>query len=342
MQGISEKVKRTKVFRYLHSLKAEIIFLQETHWTRKSQIIIKNEWGGDILFLHGESNARGVAILFSRKSGCNIIELEVDGNGRVIQCTINIDGKSVRLCNIYAPNMDDSDFYVRLCEQLQDSIEDSVIVGGDLNVILDNEIDKKGGRNIISKSNKVLNSFLEENNWCDIWRSLNPDTFQFTWKGGRPLVMSRLDYFLAPISVCMETNKCQILPATVSDHCPVSLTLSTEYTLRGAGYWKLNNRHLCNKDYVEQVNKSLELAKVRYSNLSPTNKWESVQNDARQVSMSYAWDHACRRNSKIRELQGKLKTLHKKLAMINVTADNAVTLIQKVNDQIDKIKLELK
>ena len=42
--------------------------LQETHSNPKHQRIWHNEWGSDIIFDHGLTNARGVCIFFKPKT----------------------------------------------------------------------------------------------------------------------------------------------------------------------------------------------------------------------------------------------------------------------------------
>ena len=66
VRGLSTNVKRRQIFRHLHEQKASIILLQETHSTKTAERRYKNEWGGRVIFDHGESNSRGVSILFDR------------------------------------------------------------------------------------------------------------------------------------------------------------------------------------------------------------------------------------------------------------------------------------
>ena len=67
VKGISNFKKRRTMFTWCRKRKADIIFLQETHSTTKTDTQWKNEWGSQIITCHGSSNARGVAILI--KSG---------------------------------------------------------------------------------------------------------------------------------------------------------------------------------------------------------------------------------------------------------------------------------
>lgn len=49
VKGISNFLKRRTMFTWCRKRKADIMFLQETHSTEKTDTQWKNEWGADIL-----------------------------------------------------------------------------------------------------------------------------------------------------------------------------------------------------------------------------------------------------------------------------------------------------
>ena len=82
------------------------------------------------------------------------------------------------MANIYAPNNDDPTFFTSVFERLADFKCDEVIIGGDYNLVLDVEKDKKGGlAKTHKKSLEVINSFCEDFDLIDVWRikTLNND-----------------------------------------------------------------------------------------------------------------------------------------------------------------------
>ena len=117
--------------------------------------------------------------------------------------------------------------------------------------------------------------------------------------------------------------------------------MTWEDSIKGKGFWKLNNSHLTNPQYIEQINTVIDYANVRYESLDPGQYWEMLKMDIRESSVYFSRNAA--HETKIRNalLHKRLNAAHKKLAMINVTAQNAMTLIQKVNDKIDMLKQEL-
>ena len=84
MRGLCDQIKQKQIFRHIHERKAHIICLQETHADKKCQKLWRNEFGGEMYFSNGESNARGVAILFSRNVIVQDVECKRDNDGRFI------------------------------------------------------------------------------------------------------------------------------------------------------------------------------------------------------------------------------------------------------------------
>ena len=63
--------------------KADIIFLQETFWTKEIESVVKSEWKGSCYFDHGSNHSKGVAILINSHVSVDIISVTAKGDGRV-------------------------------------------------------------------------------------------------------------------------------------------------------------------------------------------------------------------------------------------------------------------
>ena len=340
VQGLGEKLKRSKLYRIINEEKIDIACLQETHATLSKHRIWKNECGRKILFSDGDTRSRGVAIVLSDRVSYIENSLERDNLGRWLSIAVRVGELRFRVINVYGPNEDDPEFYALLLEKVVNYEEDHVFIAGDLNVNL-TLLDKKGGAFPNSKSREIINCFLEDMDWVDTWRTFHREEFQYTWKRRHPLIFSRLDYILAPLGSHNIFNSCEILPSIISDHCPVVLKINVGNNMKGPGYWKLNSRILTNLDVVEDINKVLDLANYRYSELNPSNRWEMVKLDVREAAISASRRKASERYREIERLRHRLKGLKKKLAMVNLIATNAVQLIQTTNDRIDEITVLL-
>ena len=107
----------------------------------------------------------------------------MDTSGRFIISDVEIEEKSITLATLYAPNDDEPTFYQNFFDQLLDFQRGDVIIGGDFNLKLDLNKDKKGGQaKMHTESVKVLQIFMAEHSLMDAWRILNPDSFQYTWR----------------------------------------------------------------------------------------------------------------------------------------------------------------
>ena len=59
VKGLNGPIKRARVFAHLKKLKAEIIFLQETHLSTANQVRLRKPWVGQIFHSTFNSKSRG-------------------------------------------------------------------------------------------------------------------------------------------------------------------------------------------------------------------------------------------------------------------------------------------
>ena len=147
---LGESVKRRAIFRWLknnHNGTNSFTFLQETHSSPDCEYIWKQEWGAHIEFCHGTSNSKGVALLFPSNSTYKIDNVKHDANGRILFVELHYENTHVVLINIYAPTKDHPTdqllFLNFLTNVLNEYVDANIIIGGDFNICLNPEIDKK-------------------------------------------------------------------------------------------------------------------------------------------------------------------------------------------------------
>ena len=146
-----------------------------------------------------------------------------------------MEGKQFLLVNIYAPNKDEPQFFANIVMQIESFPTDFKIIGGDMNVTLNEELDRfsKKEKSQGSKSAELINEFLETENWVDIWRVCHPETKSYTWRRRNPLTMSRLDYFFIPHENIGSVIDCQIQPGLLTDHSFIESEISITESLKG-------------------------------------------------------------------------------------------------------------
>ncbi len=98
VNGLGQEAKRKSVFEKLKKLDC-ISFLQETFSTKNIETRWKDEWGGEILFNHGASNSRGVAIFFPKNIDFELCEKITDNEGRLLIAKVKFNSMIYTLCN---------------------------------------------------------------------------------------------------------------------------------------------------------------------------------------------------------------------------------------------------
>ena len=104
-------------------------------------------------------------------------------------CDLTTNGQCITLATFYAPNEDNPNFFTSVFSQPLDFKGEEVIVGGDFNLVLDVDKEKKGGlARTHKKSREVITNFFENLDLIYACRVLNPESSRFTWRQKKPEV----------------------------------------------------------------------------------------------------------------------------------------------------------
>ena len=160
IQGLGNATKRRAIFNYYRQ-RCDILCLQETHSTEENSKYWLNEWGGKIIFSHGQSDSRGVAILINPRLSCEISKTFVDQAGRIVLIEIKVDSFVFSIGSLYAPNQDSPRFFLELLGLIQ-QVNENIILMADYNLVLEPEIDSKNVVNNNEKARKMLMQIMEE------------------------------------------------------------------------------------------------------------------------------------------------------------------------------------
>ena len=200
-----------------------IFCLQEVHSDKTIENRWKTEWGGKAYFSHGQSNARGVAILLERSLDIQLHNLVRDGDGRFLILDITINKIRCTIANCYAPNQDCPEFFITFFSEISKFNNCNLVVTGDLNTTLTAK-DKNKGKCLHPKATNCIINYMDTLDLVDIWRVQHPDTFQFTWKRIKPnKTMERLDYIFDQSKPIYTVSDLISLPVsnqtTLSQNC---------------------------------------------------------------------------------------------------------------------------
>ena len=255
--GLGDRNKRNKVLTWLKNKPENIILLQETHSTLELENEWKKMWDGEIYFSHGASNATGVVILIKNNENITVNKVRNICQGRILLLELTIEAVKYCVVNIYSPNNDNHGFIENVfLETLGRSREDHLIMGGDWNTVLANNLDKLGGA--AQHANKYyqnyINGIINDYGLCDIYRLTRGEERMYTHFNKQYKTASRLDFFLIDDNLVNHpVCKTDISHGYNSDHSYVSLTIQGSSIERGRGYWKFNNSHLQDEEFVEEV-----------------------------------------------------------------------------------------
>ena len=285
--GLSVASKRRDLFQYVRSKKYNIICLQDVHINEKLETFIKAEWGYDIFFSSYTTMSRGTMVLLNNNFEQKLKKVKTDKNGNFIILDMEIQGREITLASIYGPNEDNPNFYENLLRNIADFENENVIVCGDWNLVLDTEKDCFNYLHVNNpRARNVVLNLMEQENFIDVWRVMNEDKKQYTWRRLNPTKkQARLDYFLVSDTTFSFVTHSDIVPGYRTDHSGIILKLKLQESERGRGYWKFNNTLLKDKKYIEDVKATLREIKNRYkineANLNdiPDNEIEFNIND---------------------------------------------------------------
>ena len=102
------------------------------------------------------------------------------------------------LVNIYGPNRDDIFFYMSLMVDIHEAAaERPLIIDGDFNLVLNHDMDSYNYKHVNNPDvrDQVLD-MLVDYNLIGVWRDLNIEEKQFTWRRKLTDRKPRLDFFL--------------------------------------------------------------------------------------------------------------------------------------------------
>jgi exonuclease III len=185
--GLGEDTKRQAVFTKLKSKGKGIFLLTETHSCYEKQSKWESEWGNNnIIFSHGSTNSRGVAILFSNGFEFEPVKQYSDNDGRYVIVDIKHHNHIYTIASIYAPTKDKETEQIRVFKSLTENSfsQENLIIGGDFNVYMNPRLDKLDCMTLTNDNFKYrqdIQSFMDTEELLDIWRVMNPDTRFYTW-----------------------------------------------------------------------------------------------------------------------------------------------------------------
>lgn len=125
-------------------MQSSIVFLHETHLMHRDELKIRRRWKGNFFSAAFTSQARGVITLVHDSVPLQVNKIIKDKMGRYLIIQGNLLMEQLVMVNIYAPNIDDPNFFQNLFLTLS-TLPGSCVIAGDCNCTLDPVKDKSSG-----------------------------------------------------------------------------------------------------------------------------------------------------------------------------------------------------
>ena len=183
--------------------------------------------------------------------------VKCDDEGRWIIMEAEVQGSLFLFVNIYAPNkiQEQCSFFDNLNKDFEDCVanteEHRIILGGDLNVTFEPDLDCSGGKPFKKDSVKHIQDLCLDFDLVDIWRIRNPESKRFTWRQRNPFIQRRLDYWLVSGACQDDFERCDIIPSINSDRSAIYLHCnSIDKPKHGPSFWKFNTSLTEDDDFI--------------------------------------------------------------------------------------------
>ena len=219
------------------------------------------------------------------------------------------------LAAIYAPNSDNPEYFQGIGKLLRDRQENKIIIG-DFNLTLNPEIDRKNTYCNNNKAKEEVENLQDEYLLKDIWRLSNEDKKEFSWiKKGQEMKLSRIDFALVSGGLDHNIEMIQYLSSIKTDHRALYMVLELNKWERGTGYWKFNNSFLSNYNFIQQMNKDIQLCLDSYRYREPCDLWETLKKEIKKSAVKFSRENASEQKLIIAHLSEKVNEYESSLPL---------------------------
>jgi exonuclease III len=151
-----------------------------------------------------------------------------------------IHQKDITFINLYAPNINATNFFKRTLKDLKTYIDSNTVVVGDFNTPL-SLIDRSSKQKI---NNEILelNDTIDQMDLTDVYRVFHPTSAQYTFFSVAHGTFYKIDHILGHKASLSKYKKIEIIPCILSDDNAIKLELNNKNKDKThANSWKLNN-----------------------------------------------------------------------------------------------------
>ena len=142
---------------------------------------------------------------------------------------------------------------------------DTVIMGGDWNCLLDPALDARNYSNnhLRPRTRATILNRMSDLDLIDIFRKLYPEKKAYSWRKFNSTKQGRLDFFLISDDLASNIKRSTISPGYRTDHSLVTISIRKKEFKRDRPFWKFNNSLLKDKSYIKAIKIYFHIPKAR-------------------------------------------------------------------------------
>ena len=180
-----------------------------------------------------------------------------DEEGHYIILKGSIQQEDLTILNIYAPNVGAAKYINQLLTKVKKYLDNNTLILGDFNLAL--SILDRSSKHNISKETRALNDTLDQMDFTDIYRTLHPNSTEYTFFSSAHGTFSRIDHILGLKSGLNRYQKIGIVPCIFSDHNALKLELNHNKKFgRTSNTWRLRTILLKDKRVNQEIKEELK------------------------------------------------------------------------------------
>uniref|UniRef100_A0A8C0Q297 RNA-directed DNA polymerase n=1 Tax=Canis lupus familiaris TaxID=9615 RepID=A0A8C0Q297_CANLF len=337
VNGLNDPIKRRRVSDWIKKQDPSICCLQETHFRQKDTYSLKIKGWRTIYHSNGPQKKAGVAILISDKLKFTPKTVVRDEEGHYIILKGSIQQEDLTILNIYAPNVGAAKYINQLLTKVKKYLDNNTLILGDFNLAL-SILDRSSKQNI-SKETRALNDTLDQMDFTDIYRTLHPNSTEYTFFSSAHGTFSRIDHILGHKSGLNRYQKIGIVPCIFSDHNALKLELNHNKKFgRTSNTWRLRTILLKDKRVNQEIKEELKRFMETNENEDTTvqNLWDAAKAVLRGKYIAIQASIQKLERTQIQKLTLHIKELEKK-QQIDPTPKRRRELI-KIRAELNEIE----
>ncbi|OCT72159.1 hypothetical protein XELAEV_18035126mg [Xenopus laevis] len=317
VNGLNVPQKRTMAFSDYAKQKIDILLLQETHFSNSSTPKYISKHYPQTYLASSSTKTKGVAILIAKNVKFLLKQQFLDPDGRYVILTGLLQNHLTTLASVYASNSSKKVFFKKIFNKLAQLSEGRLIVGGDFNTTLNNNLDRsrdvRAGTlpNIQIHDSTYLTRCLNTDNLVDVWREKHPIDRDYSYYSSVHASYSRIDFIFTKSTLVDYVCTAKIHDITWSDHGLVEAVFANWDEVRGHGCWRLNESLLLDKDICAEVSTTLRdyFNTNTLEDTSVAIRWDAHKAVVRGILIKHAAIRKKSRETKTQQLSQRLHDL---------------------------------